>query len=130
MSARLRICLLVSLTVVGWAAFSPAEAQAQRVTVFRQGVSQYFQGGYGGNSYQPQYYGGYSYPQQNYSAYGSGYGTGYGTVYGNSWNGYPSNYSTYGYRSYSYPSYNYSYPSYSYPGTAYRTGYRGSYYGY
>jgi hypothetical protein len=134
MNSRLRTCLLVALGVVGWAVFSPAEADAQRVTVYRPMVSQYLQGGYGGYggySYQPQYYGGYSYPPQYYSTYSSGYSSSYAPSYGNAWNGYPGSYPVYGYnRGYGTPAYNYSNPTYSYPAYGYRTSYRGSFFSY
>jgi hypothetical protein len=126
MNARLRTCLLVALVGVGWAAVSPAVANAQRVTVYSPMVGQYLPGAYGGYAVQPQYYGGYSYAPQYYSTYSSGYGATYAPSYSSGY-GYPvySGYSTPGY---SYPAY--SYPSYAYPSYGYRTGYRGSYYRY
>jgi hypothetical protein len=108
---------LVVLGVIGYAAFSPSEASAQRVTVYSPMVGQYLPGAYGGYTYQP-YYGGYAYPQPYYGSYSTGY------------RGYPTYYSYPSYN-YSYPSYtapSYSYPSYGFP--TYRSAYRGGFFTY
>lgn len=124
MNSRLRTCLLVSLVVVGWLAFTPAKAEAQNGYYARAAVNQYMNGpyggygGYGGYAYQPRYYGGYS---NAYSYGGTAYGNGLSYGVTSPWNGYQSSYPTFGYNS-AYGGYG-GYPAYNY-------GYRGTYYGY
>jgi hypothetical protein len=109
MCHRLRTCVLISLGIAGWLAFTPATAEAQGGRIIaRAAVNQYLNGGYG-------YAGGYGYPR-----YYGGYATAYGGLpygLGRSLNNYGDGYPLYGYNNLG--GYSYSgggYPAYGYGG--------------